>query len=164
MEILSRVSPLVKVVDHTQPEATTSDTVLHFLLNDALTGNSRTVLIYCIHLPGKSSSGPTHINLTTKLFRHCNDCLYPPGLLDDETPSALALAQKARRLVTKATAHRWCPRATEQDIRDNITELRTKMMSQGENEVHNTYRLAELTQNLLVLHAMTLTVFSHHLK
>lgn len=90
--------------------------------------------------------------------------LYPPGLPDDETPSALALAQKARRLVTKATADRWCPSATEQQIRDNITELRTKMMSQGENEVPSIYRLVELTQNLQVLHAVTLAVFSQHLK
>lgn len=89
--------------------------------------------------------------------------LHPPGLRDDETPSALALAQKARCLVAKATADRWCPRATEQEIRDNITELRTKMMSQGENEVHNTYRLAELTQNLQVSKSMNLIVLSHHL-
>lgn len=64
MVILSRVSPLVKVVDQTQREATTSDKLLHFLLNDALTGNSRTVLIYCIHPPGKPPSGPTRIDIT----------------------------------------------------------------------------------------------------
>lgn len=90
--------------------------------------------------------------------------LYPPGLPDDETPSALALAQKARHLVTKATADHWCPSATEQQIRDNITELRTKMMSQGGNEVPSIYRLVEMTQNLQVLHALTFTVFSQHLK
>lgn len=83
---------------------------------------------------------------------HNINSLYPSGLLDDETPSALALAQKARSLVTKATAERWCPRATEQEIRDNIMELRTRMMSEGENEVQDTYRLAELTQNLQVIH------------
>ncbi|XP_035525722.1 trichohyalin [Morone saxatilis] len=121
---LRGVNPLMKVVDRIQCEATTSDKLLHILLNDALTGNSRTVLIYCIQ---------------------------PQGLLDDETPSALALAQKARSLVTKATAIRWCPRATEQEIRDNITAIRTRMMSQGEDEVHNTYRLAELTQNLQIV-------------
>ncbi|XP_044061335.1 kinesin-like protein klp-20 [Siniperca chuatsi] len=120
---LRGVSPLVKVVDQTQCEATTSDKLLPFLLNDALTGNSRTVLIYCIR---------------------------PQGLLDDETPSALALAQKARSLVTKATVVRWCPRATEQEIRDNIMDLRTVMMSQGESEAY-TYRLAELTQNLQIV-------------
>ncbi|KAG7230271.1 hypothetical protein INR49_024375, partial [Caranx melampygus] len=69
-------------------------------------------------------------------------------LLDDETPSALALAQKVRGLVTKAIVGHWCPRATEQEIRDKIMDLQTLMMSQGESEVHNTYRLAELTQNL----------------
>lgn len=37
------------------------------------------------------------------------------------------------------------------------------MMSQGENEVHNTYRLAELTQNLQVSKSMNLIVLSHHL-
>ncbi|XP_045886906.1 osmotic avoidance abnormal protein 3 isoform X2 [Micropterus dolomieu] len=118
---LRGVSPLLKVVDQTQCEATTSDKLLPFLLNDALRGNSKTVLIYCIH---------------------------PQGFLDDETPSALALAQKARSMITKATVNRWCPRATEQEIRDDIMHLRTVMMSLGESETHNTYRLAELTQNL----------------
>ncbi|XP_078116868.1 kinesin-like protein KIF17 isoform X2 [Sander vitreus] len=121
---LRGVTPLVKVVAQTQCEATTSDKILPFLLNDALTGNSRTALIYYIH---------------------------PRGLLDDETPSALALAQKARNLVTKATVNRWFPRATEQKIRDDIADLRTVMMSQGESDVHNTFRLAELTQNLQIV-------------
>ncbi|KAI9538982.1 hypothetical protein NQZ68_009059 [Dissostichus eleginoides] len=118
---LRGVSPLVKVVEETQSEATTSDKILPSLLNDALTGNSRTVLVYCLH---------------------------PQGVLDDETPSALALAQTVRSLITKASVNRWCPRATEQMIRDSIVDQRAVMMSQGENDVHNTIRLAELTQNL----------------
>lgn len=65
MVILSRVSPLVKIVDQTQCEAATSDKLLHFLLNEALTGNSRTVLIYCIHPQGKHS---TSTNLTRILW------------------------------------------------------------------------------------------------
>lgn len=85
---------------------------------------------------------------------------YPSGLLDDETPSALALAQKARSLVTKATADRWCPRATEQEIRDSIMDVRSVMMSQGEDEAHNAYRLAELTQNLQVIHQTSLIINS----
>ncbi|KAK9518015.1 hypothetical protein VZT92_023344 [Zoarces viviparus] len=121
---LRGVSPLVRVVDQAQCEATTSDKILPFLLNDAVTGNSRTALIYCVN---------------------------PQGLLDDETPSALALAQKARSLVTKATVYRWCPRATERKIRGNIVDQRNVMMSQGESEVHNTLRLAELTQNLQIV-------------
>lgn len=52
METLLRVSPLVKIMDQTQPGATASDKVLHVLLNEALRGNSRTVLIYCIQLSG----------------------------------------------------------------------------------------------------------------
>ncbi|KAA8588984.1 hypothetical protein FQN60_010329 [Etheostoma spectabile] len=120
---LRGVSPLVKVVEQTPCEAT-SDKILSFLLNDALTGNSRTTLIYCIQ---------------------------PRGLLDDETPSALALAQKVRNLVTKATVNRWCPRATVQKIRNDIVDLRTEMMSEGESDVHNTFRLAELTQNLQIV-------------
>ncbi|XP_036933650.1 trichohyalin [Acanthopagrus latus] len=121
---LRGVNPLVKVLDQTQREGTTSDTLLHCLLSDALTGNSKTALIYCIH---------------------------PQGVLDDDTHSAVALAQKARSLVTKATSNRWCPRATEQEIRDNITEIRTRMMTQEEDEVQDTYRLAELTQNLQIV-------------
>ncbi|XP_074505796.1 uncharacterized protein LOC141775955 [Sebastes fasciatus] len=121
---LRGVSPLLKVVDQPQCEATTGDKILPFLLNEALTGNSRTVLIYCIH---------------------------PQGLLDDETPSALALAQKARSLVTKAAVDRWCPRATEQKIRGDIVDRRAAMMSQGDSEVHNTVGLAELTQNLQIV-------------
>ncbi|TNN64778.1 hypothetical protein EYF80_024973 [Liparis tanakae] len=118
---LRGVSPLLKVVDQTHREASSNDKILPFLLNDALTGNSRTALIYCIN---------------------------PQGLLDDETPCALALAQKASGLVTKATVYRWFPRANEQKIRESIVEQRNTMMSQGGSEVHNTFRLAELTQNL----------------
>ncbi|XP_056296124.1 kinesin-like protein KIF17 [Pseudoliparis swirei] len=121
---LRGVSPLVKVVDQTQREATSNDKILPFLLNDALTGNSRTALIYCIN---------------------------PQGLLDDETPCALALAQKASGLVTRATVYRWFPRANEQKIRDSIVDQRNTMMSQGGSEVHNTFRLAELTQNLQIV-------------
>ncbi|CAK6956556.1 chromosome-associated kinesin KIF4 [Scomber scombrus] len=118
MTDLRGVSPLMKVLDQIQLETTTTDKLLPFLLNDALTGNSKTVLIYCIHPQ------------------------------DDETPSALALAQKVSSLVTKAAIGCWCPRAAEQEIRDCIMDVRNAMMSQGENTVHNTYRLAELVQNL----------------
>lgn len=62
MVLSSRVNPLLKVVDQTQCEATTSDKLLHFLLKDALTGNSRTALIYCIHPQGKGSSLLTSTN------------------------------------------------------------------------------------------------------
>eukprot|EP00064_Thunnus_orientalis_P011480 superscaffoldBa00001659_g11511 len=115
---LRGVSPLMKVLDQIQCEATTTDKLLPFLLNDALTGNSKTVLIYCIHPQ------------------------------DDETPSALALAQKMRSLVTQAAVGCWCPWAAEQEIRGCIMDVRNMMMSQGESAAHNTYRLAELIQNL----------------
>ncbi|XP_030000857.1 kinesin-like protein KIF3A [Sphaeramia orbicularis] len=121
---LRGVSPLVKILDQIPCEATTDDKLLPFLLKDTLTGNSRTVLIYCIH---------------------------PQGFLDNETPSALVLAQKVRSLVTKLTVVRWRPQATEQEIREKIMALRTKMMSEGENEIHNTYKLAELIQDLQVV-------------
>nr|XP_040029433.1 osmotic avoidance abnormal protein 3 isoform X3 [Gasterosteus aculeatus aculeatus] len=121
---LRGVCPLVKVVDQTQREAATSEKILPVLLDDALRGNSRTALIYCIS---------------------------PQGLLDDETPAALALAQKARGLVTAATVDRWCPRATEQKIRDDIAEQRNAMMSQGESDVQHTVKLAGLTRDLQVV-------------
>ncbi|XP_067454586.1 M protein, serotype 2.2 [Thunnus thynnus] len=118
---LRGVSPLMKVLDQIQCEATTTDKLLPFLLNDALTGNSKTVLIYCIHPQ------------------------------DDETPSALALAQKMRSLVTQAAVGCWCPWAAEQEIRGCIMDVRNMMMSQGESAAHNTYRLAELIQNLQIV-------------
>ena len=65
---LCRVIPLVKVVDQIQCEAITSDNLLHFLLHEALTGNSRTVLIYCIHPQGEWSSGHSSTILTRILF------------------------------------------------------------------------------------------------
>ncbi|XP_074529943.1 uncharacterized protein LOC141793287 [Halichoeres trimaculatus] len=65
--------------------------------------------------------------------------------------AALALAQKARSLTTQSVAGRWCPKVTEQKIRDDITELRAIMMTNGENEAQNSYRLAELTQNLQIV-------------
>ncbi|KAK2904092.1 hypothetical protein Q8A73_010749 [Channa argus] len=121
---LRGVNPLVKVMEQIPHGATTSDKLLPHLLYEALTGNSQTVLIYCIN---------------------------PQGLLDDETPSALTLAQKVRSIATKATVVHWCPRATEQQIRDNIMDLQTTIMSDGENEVHNTYKLAELMHNLQIV-------------
>ncbi|XP_034454136.1 kinesin-like protein KIN-4A [Hippoglossus hippoglossus] len=122
---LRGVSPLVKVVDQISCGASTADQLLPLLLHDALTGNSRAVLIYCINLQ---------------------------GLLDYETPSALALAQKVRGLVNKATVGRWSPRAAEREIREEIMTLQiTMMMSQGGSEVQNTHRLAELTRNLQIV-------------
>uniref|UniRef100_A0A674N8F4 Uncharacterized LOC105417364 n=1 Tax=Takifugu rubripes TaxID=31033 RepID=A0A674N8F4_TAKRU len=116
---LRGVNPLVKVVDQSQHEA---KHLLHLLINEALEGNCRTVIIFCIH---------------------------PPALCpSDETGSALALAQKVRGFITKATAAVWSPRATEEDIRDKITQLRTEMMSQGGEEMYSIHRLAELTQTL----------------
>ncbi|XP_060935162.1 osmotic avoidance abnormal protein 3-like [Limanda limanda] len=121
---LRGVSPLVKVVDQISSGASTADQLLPLLLHDALTGNSRAVLIYCINLQ---------------------------GLLDYETPSALALAQKVRGLVNKATVGRWSPRAAEREIREEIMALQTMMMSQAGSEVQNTHRLAELSQNLQIV-------------
>lgn len=65
--------------------------------------------------------------------------------------SALALAQKVRGFITTATADVWYPRATEQDIRAKIAEVRTEMMSQRGKEACSIHRLAELTQNLQVI-------------
>ncbi|GAA6235245.1 osmotic avoidance abnormal protein 3 isoform X2 [Lates japonicus] len=121
---LRGVSPLMRVVDQIPCGATTTDKLLPSLLHDALRGNSRTVLIYCVN---------------------------PQGLLDDETPSALALAQKMRSATTKATVSHWYPRATEQEIREKIMDLQNVMMSQGESDIHSMYRLAELTQNLQIV-------------
>ncbi|KAG7275725.1 hypothetical protein CRUP_009828, partial [Coryphaenoides rupestris] len=70
-------------------------------------------------------------------------------LLDNnETPSALALAQSVRGLVTAATYGRWCPRVTERELRLQMQGLRTSMMSQGEHGEEHTYRFAELTKIL----------------
>ncbi|KAL3972920.1 proto-oncogene serine/threonine-protein kinase Pim-2 [Sarotherodon galilaeus] len=119
---LRGVNPLLKVLDQIpNPAANISVSLLPHLLNDALKGNSRTVLIYCIN---------------------------PQGLLDNETPSALNLAQKVRCFATKPTNGCWSPRATEKKIRDSITDLRSVIMSQGDSELHSIYELAELTQNL----------------
>lgn len=77
--------------------------------------------------------------------------LCPAGPVDDEIPSALSLAQKARGFATTAVANRWCRQAAEQEMRNNIAELRAKMMSEAGNDAANTYRLAELMQNLQVI-------------
>lgn len=147
--LLSRVSPLVKVVEHITCGGAASDKLLPLLLCDALTGNSRTVLIYIINPQGKLFEGPSHTSWPI-ILEPRNDCICLSGLLGGEASSALNLAQKVRSLVTKPTTGRWCPRAAEQEIRDNIMNLRTVMMSEGENNAHNTYRLAELMHNLQV--------------
>ncbi|XP_024139920.1 trichohyalin isoform X1 [Oryzias melastigma] len=119
---LRGVNPLVKALDQIQSAETADDNLLLFLLKEALTGNNRTFLIYYINPAA--------------------------GLLDDETPAALDLAQKTSRLVTKSTAGRWSPKAAEREIREQIFDLQNTILSRGEGEVSNTYKLAELTQIL----------------
>lgn len=77
--------------------------------------------------------------------------LCPAGTVDDEIPSDLSLAQKAKGFTTTAVANRWCRQSAEQEMRDNIAELRAKMMSQAGNEAANTYKLSELMRHLQVL-------------
>ncbi|CAJ1058564.1 hypothetical protein PFLUV_G00122180 [Xyrichtys novacula] len=141
---LRGVCPLVKILDHTQCEATTDGKYLPFLLKEVLTGNSQTALVYCLHPQGLCSQvGSSHITpLTESSFS-----LFT-GLSDEETSAVLALAQKVKSLVTKAVIGHWCPRVTEQKIRDDIMDLRAVMISEGENEAHKSFRLAELTQSL----------------
>ncbi|XP_061690002.1 uncharacterized protein si:dkey-201i24.3 isoform X2 [Syngnathoides biaculeatus] len=120
---LMGVNPLQKVTDQIPGDATKTDPLLHFLLSDALTGNTRTALIYCIQ---------------------------PQDALDDETESALALAQKVKCFTTRASVRCWSPEKTERDIRGRITELRHVMMSDASNGMHNIHRLAELIQSLQI--------------
>uniref|UniRef100_A0A096LPZ9 Kinesin motor domain-containing protein n=1 Tax=Poecilia formosa TaxID=48698 RepID=A0A096LPZ9_POEFO len=121
---LRGVIPLLKVVDQTlNSPPVVSDSLLHQLLKDALTGSNRTFLIYCIN---------------------------PQGFLDDETQSALHLAQKVRGLVTKPTSVCWNPRTTERELRERIVELQNVVLL-GESEVQSIYKLAQLTQNLKIV-------------
>ncbi|XP_008325333.2 uncharacterized protein LOC103391007 [Cynoglossus semilaevis] len=118
---LRGVNPLVTVLEELPHVAPSAERFLPGLLHEALTGNSKTFLIYCFN---------------------------PQGILDVETPTALALAQKVRCLTTRATVGRWCPRATETESRQKIMDLQAVMMSLGESDVDHTHRLAELNQNL----------------
>ncbi|XP_019730331.1 uncharacterized protein LOC109518737 isoform X2 [Hippocampus comes] len=121
---LMGVNPLLKVMDQIPSEAAKTDPLLHCLLNDALRGNNRTALIYFIQ---------------------------PQGDLDDETPSALALAQKVKRLVTRASQFCWSPEKREQEIRGRIVELRHAMMSDAADGTCNIHRLAELIRSLQIV-------------
>nr|XP_015799873.2 chromosome-associated kinesin KIF4 isoform X3 [Nothobranchius furzeri] len=119
---LRGVSPLLKVLDQMKtPAATDDNSLLLALLKDALTGNTRTYLIYCIN---------------------------PQGILDVETPSALDLAQRVRGCATKAQTVCWNPKQTERGLREGIMELQTIIMSQRDSDVHSIHKLAEMTQNL----------------
>ncbi|XP_043983999.1 kinesin-like protein KIF17 isoform X5 [Gambusia affinis] len=121
---LRGVIPLLKVLDQTlNSPPVVGDSLLHELLKDALTGTNRTFLIYCIN---------------------------PQGFLDDETQSALHLAQKVRGLVTKPTSVCWNPRTVEQELRERIMELQNVVLL-GESEVQSIYKLAQLTQNLKIV-------------
>lgn len=84
------------------------------------------------------------VNMTSDVFL--------VGLLDDETPAALDLAQKTSRLVTKSSTGRWSPKAAEREIREQILDLQNTILSRREGEVSNIYKLAELTQILQVPH------------
>lgn len=72
------------------------------------------------------------------------------GLLNEEAPCALELAQKVRGLVTEAKNGRWNPKATEREIREGVMDLQNKIMSQEGSEAHNLYKLAELSRHLQV--------------
>lgn len=67
-----------------------------------------------------------------------------------------------RGLVTEAKTDQWNPKASEREIREGIMDLQNKIMSQEESEVHNIYKLAELSQNLKVTDGVCLqeAVFS----
>lgn len=126
-----------------------NDNLLLFLLKEALTGNNRTFLIYCINPAGKFSKEMNEgveyrVNMTSDVFL--------VGLLDDETPAALDLAQKTSRLVTKSSTGCWSPKAAEREIREQILDLQNTILSRREGEVSNIYKLAELTQILQVPH------------
>ncbi|XP_028315924.1 kinesin-like protein KIF17 [Gouania willdenowi] len=116
---LTGVNPLVKLLDQKPKPAGTSCLNLHqSLLKEALTGNSKTVLIYCIDPQ------------------------------DDETLCALELTQRVRALTTKASVGRWSPGVAEREIRDRIRDLRSEMMSQGgdENFVYRLSELTQYLQ------------------
>ncbi|XP_061758106.1 centrosomal protein of 290 kDa [Nerophis ophidion] len=123
--VLSRVNPLLAAVDQTPGQVTQTHPLLPCLLRDALTGSSRTTLIYFIQ---------------------------PQGDMDGETPSALSLAKKVQRLSTKAAACCWRPGETEREIRGCVTTLRRVMMAEtGSEACEDTLRLAELVQNLQIV-------------
>ncbi|XP_061786642.1 kinesin-like protein KIF3A isoform X2 [Nerophis lumbriciformis] len=120
------VNPLLAAVDQTPGEVMKTHPLLPCLLRDALTGSSRTTLIYFIQ---------------------------PQGDMDGETLSALSLAEKVQRLSTKAAAARcWRPREAEREIRGRVTTLRREMMAEAGSEAcDDTLRLAELVQNLQIV-------------
>ncbi|KAJ8405476.1 hypothetical protein AAFF_G00319490 [Aldrovandia affinis] len=123
---LNGASPLVKVLEHIESGANPGNRLLPLLLMDSLKGQGSTVLLYCIH---------------------------PQGLLDEETPCALALAQHVRGLVTRIVPRQcgqWCPQGAAREIREKIRELRIKMVSQ-ECEEGDTRRLEELIHALQVV-------------
>ncbi|KAI1898462.1 hypothetical protein AGOR_G00072600 [Albula goreensis] len=73
------------------------------------------------------------------------------GLLDEETPCALALAQRVRGLVACTVIGHygiWCPQSAAREIREKIQELRSKMVSQAKCEEEDTQRLEELIRAL----------------
>ncbi|KAJ8337566.1 hypothetical protein SKAU_G00365320 [Synaphobranchus kaupii] len=121
---LNGVSPLVKVLELVESGATPGNRLLPLLLKDSLAGGCNTVLLYCIQ---------------------------PQGLVDEETPHALALAQRVRGLVTHvAPGHcgKWSPQAAARELREQIQDLRTKMVTQAECEEGDTRRLEELIRAL----------------
>ncbi|KAG7465180.1 hypothetical protein MATL_G00173600 [Megalops atlanticus] len=118
------VSPLIKVLEHVDTGATLGNRLLPLLLTDSLTGHGSTVLLYSIQ---------------------------PQGLLDEETPCALALANRVRGLETHVTPGQWCPQAAAREIRERIHELRTRMVSLQDCGKDDTRKLEELIQALQVV-------------
>ncbi|XP_058852730.1 uncharacterized protein LOC131699620 [Acipenser ruthenus] len=98
--------------------------LLPMLLYQGLEGNSYTVLLYCIQVE---------------------------GLIDEEVPRALSLAQVARGLRMKVSPGHWSPKEAAQSLRAHIREQRSRIVSAGESGGEGVNQLGELIKALQIV-------------
>ncbi|RXM95080.1 40S ribosomal protein S14 [Acipenser ruthenus] len=119
--LISSANPLLTVMELKDSDSMPVHGLLPMLLYQGLEGNSYTVLLYCIQVE---------------------------GLIDEEVPWALSLAQVVRGLRMKVSPGHWSPKEAAQSLRAHIREQRSRIVSAGESGGEGVNQLGELIKAL----------------
>ncbi|XP_058852598.1 kinesin-like protein unc-104 [Acipenser ruthenus] len=123
-EDLNGANPLLTVMELKDSDSMPVHGLLPMLLYQGLEGNSYTVLLYCIQVE---------------------------GLIDEEVPWALSLAQVVRGLRMKVSPGHWSPKEAAQSLRAHIREQRSRIVSAGESGGEGVNQLGELIKALQIV-------------
>ncbi|MGH0117149.1 UNVERIFIED_CONTAM: hypothetical protein FKN15_029562 [Acipenser sinensis] len=122
--VLGIANPLLTVMELKDSDSMPVHGLLPMLLYQGLEGNIYTVLLYCIQAE---------------------------GLIDEEVPRALSLAQVVRGLRMKVSPGHWSPKEAAQSLRAHIREQRSRIVSAGESGGEGVNQLGELIKALQIV-------------